>query len=77
MAGHLPQTALALFWCFFVIIGVNKAQAQSPAGRQTRDYFVTSVTLFSQDILQGLELSASVYNLFDRTYSDQAGPENE
>jgi iron complex outermembrane receptor protein len=46
------------------------------AGLQTRDFFVTHATLFSEKIIEGLELSASIYNLFDRKYSDPAGPEH-
>ena len=31
-----------------------------------------NLTLFSRELLKGLEMSASVYNLLDRTYSDPA-----
>ncbi len=39
-------------------------------------YAVTNLTLFGQKLLRGLDLSASVYNLFDKTYSDPAGEEH-
>jgi iron complex outermembrane receptor protein len=37
--------------------------------------FVANLTLFSYQWVSGLELSASVYNLFDRHYSDPTGSE--
>lgn len=37
--------------------------------------FIANLTLFSYRWVSGLELSASVYNLFDRQYSDPTGPE--
>lgn len=36
------------------------------------DFFLTSLTLFSHGVLPGLDLSASVYNLFDKTYHEPA-----
>jgi iron complex outermembrane receptor protein len=40
------------------------------ADREADDFFVTNLTLFSQNLLQGLEASVSVYNLFDKEYDD-------
>lgn len=37
-------------------------------------YGIVNLTLFSQNLVQGLDISVSVYNLFDRTYSDPATP---
>ncbi len=34
------------------------------------DFFVTNITLFGQNLVKGLELSASIYNLFDKKYGD-------
>ena len=45
-------------------------------GNPARPYFITNVTLFSEKIINGLEASASVYNLFNKKYSDPAGPEH-
>jgi outer membrane receptor for ferrienterochelin and colicins len=45
-------------------------------GNPARPYFITNVTLFSEKIINGLEASASVYNVFDKKYSDPAGPEH-
>jgi iron complex outermembrane receptor protein len=40
------------------------------------DFFITNVTLFSQNLLKGLEASASVYNLFDEEYGDPGSTEH-
>jgi len=39
-------------------------------------YAVANATLLAPELPWGLELSASVYNLFDRSYTDPAGPEH-
>ena len=39
-------------------------------------FWLNNLTLFSQDLRPGLELSASIYNLFDHRYFDPAGPEH-
>lgn len=44
--------------------------------RRTADFFLTNVTLFSQNLLKDLELSASVYNLFNSASSVPAGEEH-
>ncbi len=41
-------------------------------GDYTRDFYSTNITVYSRQFLKGLELSASVYNLFDTRYSDPA-----
>ncbi len=38
------------------------------AGLQAGDYYLVNWTLFSQKLIRGLELSASIYNLLDRSY---------
>ena len=38
--------------------------------RITNSHINTNITLFGRDLLPGLELSGSVYNLFDRPYAD-------
>ena len=35
---------------------------------------LSTLTLFSQNLLKGLDLSASVYNLLDKNYSDPSTP---
>jgi len=37
-------------------------------GDETDDTFITNLTLFSKNLVKGLRLSASVYNLFDEDY---------
>jgi iron complex outermembrane receptor protein len=45
--------------------------------RQTDPGFGTvNFTLFSRQLIKGLELSASIYNLFDNKYSDPGGEEH-
>jgi len=39
------------------------------AGNQSGDFAVVNFTLFSHQIVKGLDLSASVYNLFDQNYA--------
>ena len=46
------------------------------AGKDVDDFFVTNLTLFSKNLIKGLELSGSVYNLFDKKYADPAGGEH-
>ena len=46
------------------------------AGRHTSGFFLTNVTLFNQHLVKGLELSASVYNLFDTHYGDPGAEEH-
>jgi len=36
----------------------------------TSEFFITNITLFAQRMAKGLELSASVYNVFNTRYSD-------
>jgi len=38
------------------------------SGRNANDFVVANFTLFSREIVRGLEVSASVYNLFDTQY---------
>lgn len=44
-------------------------------GGRTRDVVLVNVTIFSQKLVDGLELSASVYNLLDWSYGDPVGLE--
>lgn len=40
------------------------------------DFFVTNLTLFSRVLLKGLEVSFSIYNLFDKSYGDPGSEEH-
>jgi len=46
------------------------------AGKDIDDFFVTNVTVFTQKFLKGLEISGSVYNLFDKKYRDPGSGEH-
>jgi iron complex outermembrane receptor protein len=41
-------------------------------GSDAGGYAILNLTLFSQNLLKNLEVSASVYNVFDRRYADPA-----
>lgn len=41
----------------------------------TPGFLVANLTLFSRELVRGLELSASVYNLFDKRYYDPVAPD--
>ena len=46
------------------------------AGNSAKPVYLTNLTLFSRDLLKGLEASASIYNLFDYDYGDPGGEEH-
>jgi outer membrane receptor protein involved in Fe transport len=39
-------------------------------------FWLNNLTIYSQDLRPGLDLSASIYNLLDQRYFDPAGPEH-
>jgi len=45
-------------------------------GGQAKSFFTTNLTLFSANLIKGLEISATVYNLFNRKYFDPVGEEH-
>jgi outer membrane receptor for ferrienterochelin and colicins len=48
---------------------------QTLAGRTLNDFTIANLTVFARDLLPGLDLSASLYNLFDEHYAAPGGPE--
>jgi outer membrane receptor for ferrienterochelin and colicins len=46
------------------------------AGAETDDAFVTNITFFARNLLKDLDLSASVYNLFDQKLGDPGSTEH-
>jgi iron complex outermembrane receptor protein len=44
-------------------------------GNRLPGFMVANLTIFSQKLLDGLELSGSAYNLFDKRYHDPSGEE--
>ncbi|MRR54630.1 MAG: TonB-dependent receptor [Deltaproteobacteria bacterium] len=62
-----------------VFLGVEEqytSRKKTLAGNQTGDFFITNVTLFGRNLLKNLELSGSVYNLFNSKYFVPAGGEH-
>jgi outer membrane receptor for ferrienterochelin and colicins len=47
------------------------------ADNKADEFFITNLTLFSKNVIKGLEISASVYNLFDKKYGDPGSREHE
>lgn len=47
---------------------------ETDKGTQAAAYGIVNLTLFSQNLVKGLEFSAGVYNLLDRRYADPATP---
>ena len=46
--------------------------ANGNLGGKVNDFFLSNLTVFTQNWVKGLELSAGVYNMFDQRYSDPA-----
>jgi outer membrane receptor for ferrienterochelin and colicins len=51
------------------------SKRRTPEDRETDAFFITNLTLYSRELMKGMELSGSVYNLFDETYGDPVGAE--
>jgi outer membrane receptor for ferrienterochelin and colicin len=45
------------------------------ADREADAFFITNLTLYSRELMRGMELSGSIYNLFDASYGDPVGAE--
>ncbi len=77
---HLVKfNGVAPLWSDKLYLGMEEqftSLRKTILGNPARPYFITNVTLFSKKILNGLEASASIYNLFNKKYSDPAGPEH-
>ncbi len=46
------------------------------AGNYAKGFFVSNLTLYSRNLLKRLEISGSVYNLFNKKYGDPGGEEH-
>lgn len=60
-------------------IGVEEqltGRRKTLAGGNSPAFFITNLTLLSRNMLPGLELSASIYNLFDKRYGDPGSTEH-
>lgn len=71
---HLGKANLAIpLWRETVIAGLEfqaMSSRQTRQGNRTGAIGLVNATLFSREIVRGVELSASLYNVFDRAYSD-------
>ena len=63
-------------WLYLGIEEQFASRRKTLADRSADAFFLTNLTLFSQHILRGLEVSASVYNLFNSRYSDPGSEEH-
>lgn len=52
------------------------SERKTLAGQSAPGFGTANFTLFSRELVKGVELSASVYNVFDTRYSEPAGPEH-
>ncbi len=77
---HLAKLALGapVFWRkAFASLDVQYVSARSvPAGGTTGGYSTTNLALFSDELVDGVEISASVYHLFARRYGDPGSGEH-
>ena len=54
----------------------NPTTYATEAGADTAGYAVVNLTLFSQNLVKGLDFSASIYNLLDQGYSEPSTPQH-
>jgi outer membrane receptor for ferrienterochelin and colicins len=63
-----------------VFVGIEEQYTSDKltlAGNHTDSFYITNLTFSTHDLIsKGLEVSASIYNLFDVTYSDPGRPEH-
>ena len=52
------------------------SQSLTLAGNRSDDYWVANLTLYSQKLVKGLEVSASLYNVFDQKFGYPGGSEH-
>lgn len=52
------------------------SRRETLAGQGAAGFGTFNFTLFSQELVRGMELSASIYNLFDSRFSEPGGPEH-
>ena len=49
---------------------LGMSERKTVQGNESAGYWTANLTLLSREVVKGLELSASIYNLFDREYAD-------
>ncbi|HKX29447.1 MAG TPA: TonB-dependent receptor, partial [Blastocatellia bacterium] len=61
----------------FASLGLQyTSRRRTLAGTDTEAFWIPNLTLFSQRLIRGLDLSFGVYNLFDRKYGDPGSAEH-
>lgn len=70
---HLAKVSFTMPLWNQKVFASTEVQAMSSrrttAGNQTSGYAVANITLFSRELRPGLDVSASIYNVFDKHYS--------
>jgi outer membrane receptor for ferrienterochelin and colicins len=61
---------------FLTVEGQYTGKRKTLMSTDTDDFFVANLTLFSEGLIKGLRVSASVYNLFDEKYFDPGAGEH-
>jgi iron complex outermembrane receptor protein len=61
---------------FLSLDGQYLSQRDTIQGTTMGGFFVANATLSTGALFRGLRISASAYNLFDRSYADPGGPEH-
>ena len=73
---HLGKLALSVPLWKDKIFASTELQGMSPRddlrGGKLNGFWLANATLFSRELVKGLEVSAGVYNLFDQRYRDPA-----
>jgi iron complex outermembrane receptor protein len=52
------------------------SETEDALHRSTPGYVLANWTLFSHELVRGLDVSATIYNVFDRKYGYPGGPEH-
>lgn len=78
---HLAKASVSIPLCIptlFISPELQYTSArQTLAGNRVADALLAHVTLLARDMVPGLEVSASIYNLFDTTYGDPGSSEHK
>jgi len=62
-----------------VFLGMEEqftSRRKTLAGKETNSALITNLTLFTQSLIKGLEISGSVYNMFDKKFGDPGSGEH-
>jgi len=61
---------------FFSVEEQFTSKRKTITDNEAKAFFITHVTLFSQNLIKRLEISGSIYNLFDKKYGDPGAGEH-